>query len=613
MSLPAYKTLTSLKKFKEVFHNLFDEVIVLDTEFNAGIGDLPAANFQLNAKGDVVNTGNRPNPVAIVAREVFSGREYRMFQGEFPEKPPYDTGPRTLFLTFVASAEYGTHIALGWPLMESMIDLSAEWRSQRNGLLTAATRYDLLSVAQACGLATITKGHKKDMRNRILRGGPWLPSERKAILKYCASDIEPLWRIFLALLPGILTAVPGRSNVDNLYYALIRGQYMAAAACTEWNGVPVDVSRLEMLKSHWDSIKLGVAQRSAKEFPVYGGPQGMTIVPELLEDYLAKRGVDDWPRTETGKYRTDFKQLEEASDFYPWLTALKDAQYILSKMKLSALPIGRDSRNRTMLGAFQSTTGRNQPSSAQYIFGPAVWLRVALITPPRGYRLIYADYRQQEFGIAGALSGDKAMWDAYCTGDFYLAFAKLAGALRPEASTETGCPAEGDRPALTPKQVKAIRNQYKQCCLAILYGQGAHGLAARIKQPVIFAQRLIDQHKNMFPVFWKWSARTVNQTMYMNKLWTSLGWVLHIQEGVLNLEDANETKRNRLKKKSDYPNVRSLANYQMQGHGSDILRIACLNAVADGLSISATVHDAIMILAPEETWQEHRDLLVDGM
>jgi hypothetical protein len=118
MSLPAYKTLTSLKKFKEVFHNLFDEVIVLDTEFNAGIGDLPAANFQLNAKGDVVNTGNRPNPVAIVAREVFSGREYRMFQGEFPEKPPYDTGPRTLFLTFVASAEYGTHIALGWPLME---------------------------------------------------------------------------------------------------------------------------------------------------------------------------------------------------------------------------------------------------------------------------------------------------------------------------------------------------------------------------------------------------------------------------------------------------------------------------------------------------------------
>jgi hypothetical protein len=75
--------------------------------------------------------------------------------------------------------------------------------------------------------------------------------------------------------------------------------------------------------------------------------------------------------------------------------------------------------------------------------------------------------------------------------------------------------------------------------------------------------------------------------------------VLHVQEGVLNLDDANETKRDRLKKKKDYPNVPSLANFQMQGHGLDILRIASLLAVRDDLAISAMVHDAIMILAPE--------------
>jgi hypothetical protein len=199
--------LTSREKFREVFHNRFDEVIVLDTEFNSGIGDQPVTDFKLK-NGKPVNTGNRPNPVAVCAREIFSGREYRMFQGEFPPKPPYDTGSRTLFLTFVASAEYGTHIALGWPLMESMIDLSAEWRAQRNGLLTTGVKYDLISVAQACGLHTITKDHKQDMRNRILRGEPWLPGEREAILDYCASDIEPLWVIFQTLLPGILGAVP---------------------------------------------------------------------------------------------------------------------------------------------------------------------------------------------------------------------------------------------------------------------------------------------------------------------------------------------------------------------------------------------------------------------
>jgi DNA polymerase I len=191
--------LTSREKFREVFHNRFDEVILLDTEFNSGIGDQPVTDFELKG-GKPANTGNRPNPGAVCAREGFSGREYRMFQGEFLDKPPYDTSPRTLFLTFVASAEYGTHIALGWPLPKSMIDLHAEFRAQRNGLLATGVKYDLLSVAQACGLNTITKDHKKDMRNRILRGGPWEPGDRAAILNYCASDIDPLWVIFQALL-----------------------------------------------------------------------------------------------------------------------------------------------------------------------------------------------------------------------------------------------------------------------------------------------------------------------------------------------------------------------------------------------------------------------------
>jgi DNA polymerase I len=607
MNAGSLETLASLEKFREVFHNRFDEVILLDTEYNSGIDDLPVTDFRIKADGRPANTGNRPNPVAVVAREVFSGREYRMFQGEFPDKPPYDTGPRTLFLTFVASAEYGTHIALGWPLMESMIDLHAEWRAQHNGLLTTGIQYDLISVAQACGLQTSTKGHKKDMRNRILRGGPWSLGDREAILDYCASDIEPLWKVFETILPGILSAVPWRSAEDKLSYALIRGQYMATVACTEWNGILVDVPMLEIYRDNWDSIKQGVAEKSQEEYPIYGGPLGMTIDPDLFQAYLRQQGVTDWPRTDTGKFRTDFKLLEEMCELYPWLIDLKDTQYILSKMKLSELPVGRDGRNRTMLGAFRATTGRNQPSSSQYIFGPAVWIRNALIQAPPGHRLIYADFRQQEFGIGAALSGDAAMWEAYCTGDFYLAFAKLAKALTDDANLETGSI------KLTAKEVKAVRNQYKQCCLAILFGQGAHGLAARTKLSVIAAQRLIDQHKDMFPVFWKWSKRTVNQAMYMNKIWTSLGWVVHIQEGVLNLSDSDERKRNRLKKKSDYPNVRSLANFQMQAHWSDILRVACLNPCDDGLAIAATVHDAIMIIAPENGWEGHRDLLVTGL
>jgi DNA polymerase I len=210
--------------------------------------------------------------------------------------------------------------------------------------------------------------------------------------------------------------IEGRAMVTeetNLSYALIRGWYMAAVAWTEWTGIPVNVPVLEKLKSNWERIKRTVSKKIKKDFPVYGGPLGMTIIPELLEDFLRKRNVTDWPRTDTGKFATDFKLLEDMCELYPWLTDLKDAQYILSKMKLADLPIGRDGRNRTGLGTFRASTGRNQPSSAEYLFGPAVWIRNALIQAPPGHVLIYADYRQQEYGIAAALSGDKAMQEAY--------------------------------------------------------------------------------------------------------------------------------------------------------------------------------------------------------
>ena len=86
-----------------------------------------------------------------------------------------------------------------------------------------------------------------------------------------------------------------------------------------------------------------------------------------------------------------------------------------------------------ILTAFRARSVRNAPSNSKYIFGPSVWLR-GLVKPPPGYGVAYIDWAQQEFGIAAALSGDKAMQAAYMTGDPYLAFAKQAGAVPPDAT-----------------------------------------------------------------------------------------------------------------------------------------------------------------------------------
>ena len=54
---------------------------------------------------------------------------------------------------------------------------------------------------------------------------------------------------------------------------------------------------------------------------------------------------------------------------------MRELRSALSEMRLSDLAVGSDGRNRTILSAFQSRTGRCQPSNTKYIFGPSVWLR----------------------------------------------------------------------------------------------------------------------------------------------------------------------------------------------------------------------------------------------
>jgi hypothetical protein len=137
----------------------------------------------------------------------------------------------------------------------------------------------------------------------------------------------------------------------------------------------------------------------------------------------------------------------------------------LSDLRLNALAVGPDARNRTLLSAFSSRTGRNQPSNTKFIFGASVWL--GLIKPPPGHAVAYVDWSQQEIGIAAALSGDRALQDAYLSGECYLAFAKQAGAVPHDANKATH---------------GVQRNLFKQCMLAVQYGMEAPSLALRIAQ-----------------------------------------------------------------------------------------------------------------------------------
>ena len=75
---------------------------------------------------------------------------------------------------------------------------------------------------------------------------------------------------------------------------------------------------------------------------------------------------------------------------------------------------------------FGTITGRASPSSAKYPFSASKWAR-NFIKPSYGSWLVYIDYKSQEPGVMGYLSGDENLINAYQSGDIYINTAKLFG------------------------------------------------------------------------------------------------------------------------------------------------------------------------------------------
>jgi DNA polymerase family A len=523
----------------------YKTVVVADFEFEfGGHATLEDAN----------RSGERPRPVCMVAKELRSGQTWRLWRGEFGPEPPFPIGRDALFVAFYASAELGCFRALGWPKPDCILDLFAEFRNLTNmgspadqarrtpngaGLIGALTYF---------GLDSVGSQEKEDIRLLIIRGGPWTAEERARILTYCESDIVALERLLPAMVPHI-----------ELPRAPHRGRFMAAAAAIEWNGTPIDIPTLKALRENWAHIQDDLITAIDTDYHVY---EGRSFRVDRWATFLVRHNIP-WPRLESGNLDLKEKVFKGMAKTYPIVSPIHELRYALSKLKLNDLAVGHDGRNRTTLSAFRSRTGRNQPSNTRFIFGPSVWLR-GLIKPPPGYGLAYIDWAQQEIGIAAALSKDANLLAAYNTGDTYLAFAKQANAVPPDATKDTH---------------ESERERYKQCVLGVQYGMGEDALALKIAQPTIVARDLLRAHRETYRRFWDWSDAAADHATTHGSLPTVFGWRVHIGE---------------------VSNPRSLRNYPCQANAAEMMRLAACLATERGIEVCAPVHDAFLICAPLE-------------
>jgi hypothetical protein len=233
----------------EALRRFYKEVWAVDFEFTA-----PA--------------GERPTPLCLVARELFSRRLVtRWLEGQTPASCPWSVGAEVLVVAYYASAELGCCLALGWPFPVRVLDLYAEFRCLTSGR-PVPCGYGLLGALTAFGLSGMAAIAKEDMRQLAMRGGPYTTQEREALLVYCQSDVEALADLLPAMLPHL-----------DVPRALLRGRYMCAAARMEWTGTPCDVEMLVELQAQWDRIRQRLARDVNRTHGVFV-PTGITLDPD---------------------------------------------------------------------------------------------------------------------------------------------------------------------------------------------------------------------------------------------------------------------------------------------------------------------------------------------
>src|SRR6516162_92055 len=256
----------------------------------------------------IARPGELPEPVCLVARELGTGRLLRYWQGEFPDSPPFDVGSESLFVAYLASAELGCFLQLGWPLPVRVVDLYVEFRRETNGLSVPAGR-GLLGALSHHRISAITSEEKHDMRALVMRGGPWTDAERRDILAYCQTDVDPLGALLERVLPGILASPRGWGR------ALLRGRYMCAVARMEHAGIPIDTELLQLFREKWPFIKATLIQMVDRHYGVY---VGTTFKAGLFDAWLAERRIP-WPVTPTGRLSLSDDAFKEQARAYPEL------------------------------------------------------------------------------------------------------------------------------------------------------------------------------------------------------------------------------------------------------------------------------------------------------
>lgn len=438
---------------------------------------------------------------------------------------------------------------------------------------------------------------KKDMVDLILSKSDYNEEEKSQILSYCWEDVLDLPRLHMALL-------------NQCYGGFNHDLGTVSETLCNWvriqrKGIPLNKQLLDKAVEVAPRVKrdliLAVNESFVKEghSPIFEPSDDGTFKEKYTAicEFIEKSDLSqDWPRTDTGKYkigRDDTRLFKDNPLVGQWrstkqlitdlrmITTRREGQRKKSDKKEFWDYISDDDVSywqHPYYNPYGSITGRFQPPATSFIYAQPSWMRI-LIDPPEDHAIVSIDFVSQEIWIAAALSKDLNMMEDYLSGDPYLSFGKGVQFLPKDATKESHA---------------KERNICKGLLLGLQFGMGSRKLSEQIGVSEDRGRELISMHKKRYWKFWEWRRGMIgNHECTKESHVRGAFWWLSDNRCPRTTEHWTEGEHYAL----------TTGNFFIQGMGAEILRktVEYLTLYTkSGTDIISTVHDEVNFLCPKE-------------
>ena len=417
------------------------------------------------------------------------------------------------------------------------------------------------------------------------------------VTDYAAEDADVTLQLEDAIRPSALklsTLNPQLSTLNSQLSTLpdVEEPLVKVLLEMEREGVRIDVEALKEYGRELDREILALTQEILR----YAEPGFNPDSPKQLGQLLfEKLGMAGGKKTSSGQWSTDEKTLSKLAGEHPIVSAILEYR-ACTKLKstyVDKLPtlIDENGRVHTTYAQAFTETGRLSSSDPNLQNIPirterGKLIRKAFVARDDDHVIVSADYSQIELRLMAAMSGDKAMLEAFRNGE--------------DIHRDTASRVYDVMPAfVTPEQ----RAKCKMVNFGIIYGISAFGLSQRLKVPRKEAADLIETYFKLYPSVRDYMAKAIEKAREKGYAETVLGRRRTLRD----INSRNATARQGAE--------RDAINTPIQGSAADLIKIAmvridraikseCLRA-----KMVLQIHDELVFDCPKSEAEKLKEIV----